>query len=384
MIFDPILDFFRGKAVTIRPMDGALKPNTALEEANLVSQVPAPDNLVVDEEAMLFSSGKRLFSVPAESEVRASELARFEVPITALAVSPGGHMAIGLDDGQVLIWDGLGEKRSVKLPASFSCPTALAFADETTLVIAQGSSRNKPSNWALDLMQKNASGAVWRVTLDPAGNDTATCLAQGLAFPYGLLLRDGGAEIIVSESWRHRLLRIGSGGSGSAVPQAVLSKLPGYPARLAPAADGGAWLTLFAPRNRLIEFVLQEDAYRRDMLAEVPPQFWIAPALSSGTSFLEPLQCGGVKTMGVHKPWSPSRSYGLVVRLDQTLQPIASFHSRSNGQRHGVTSAVEFAGVLVVAAKGGNALLALPDAAYLGLDKTMRAAAMAGKAGDRQ
>ena len=33
MIFDPILDIFRGKAVTIPPMDGALKPNTALDDA---------------------------------------------------------------------------------------------------------------------------------------------------------------------------------------------------------------------------------------------------------------------------------------------------------------------------------------------------------------
>jgi hypothetical protein len=362
MIFDPILDFFRGKAVTIPPMDGALKPNTALEDANLVSEVPMPDNLVVDEEAMLFSSGPRLFSVPAEDEVRASELARFEVPITALAVSPNGHMAIGLDDGQVLVWDGLTEKRVLNLPRQFSCPTALVFADEGTLLIAQGSSRNKPSDWALDLMQKNATGAVWRVAIDNlTGNDTATCLAQNLAFPYGLLVREG--EVIVSESWRHRLLRLGNG-----APQPVLTKLPGYPARLAPAADGGAWLTLFAPRNRLIEFVLQEDAYRRDMLAEVPRDFWIAPALSSNISFLEPLQCGGVKTMGVHKPWSPSRSYGLVVRLDRNLQPVASFHSRANGRRHGITSAVEFAGVLVMAAKGGNALLALPEVAYLGMD----------------
>ena len=376
MIFDPILDFFRGKAVTIPPMDGALKPNTSLDDADLIAEVPSPDNLVVDQEAMLFSSGLRLFSVPAEDEVRASELANFAVPITALAVSPEGHMAIGLDDGQVLVWDGLTEKRVVKMPAGFSCPTALAFVDEQTLVVAQGSRRNKPSDWALDLMQKTASGAVWRVDL---ATDTATCLADNLAFPYGLLVRDQGREIIVSEAWRHRLLQLGNG-----VPKPILSKLPGYPARLAPAGDGGAWLTLFAPRNRLIEFVLQEDAYRRDMLATVPPDFWIAPALSSRASFLEPLQCGGVKTMGVHKPWSPSRSYGLVVRLDRNLRPIASFHSRANGRRHGVTSAVEFAGVLVVASKGGNALLTLPDAAVLGLDRAARAAAAAGHAGDRQ
>ena len=129
-----------------------------------------------------------------------------------------------------------------------------------------------------------------------------------------MLVGRRGSGLIVSESWRHRLLRLPAGG-GTPVP--VLSKLPGYPARLAPAADGGAWLALFAPRNRLIEFVLQEDAYRAAMMREVPRDYWIAPALSSGRSFLEPLQCGGVKTMGIHKPWSPSRSYGLVARLDR-------------------------------------------------------------------
>src|SRR5262249_51654376 len=142
----------------------------------------------------------------------------------------------------------------------------------------------------------------------------------------------------------------------------VLSKLPGYPARLAPAADGGAWLALFAPRNRLIEFILEEDAYRAEMLREVPPEHWIAPTLSSGANFLEPLQCGGVKTMGIHKPWSPSRSYGLIVRLDSALRPVASFHSRANGRRHGITSVLDLDGRVLAASKGGGVILDLGQA----------------------
>ena len=46
MIFDPILDLFRGKAITIPPLDGALGPNTALDEAAVLATLPAPDNLV--------------------------------------------------------------------------------------------------------------------------------------------------------------------------------------------------------------------------------------------------------------------------------------------------------------------------------------------------
>jgi hypothetical protein len=175
-------------------------------------------------------------------------------------------------------------------------------------------------------------------------------VADGLAWPYGLLPE--GSGVIVSESWRHRLVRL-----GGARPQPVLESLPGYPARLVPATGGGAWLALFAPRNRLIEFVLQETHYRLAMMAEVPPEFWIAPALASGQSFLEPLQCGGIRMMGVHKAWSPTRSQGLVVRLGEDLAPKYSFHSRANGTRHGVTSVLEHQGRLLVASKGGNCIV---------------------------
>jgi len=243
----------------------------------------------------------------------------------------------------------------VPAPGGLACPTALAFGDADSLYVCQGSADHRASNWVVDLMERKATGSVWRIDL---ASGKAACLAEGLAFPYGVIAAADGTGLTVSESWRHRLLRLPVGG-GTPVP--ILSKLPGYPARLAPASDGGAWLTLFAPRNRLIEFVLQEQEYRAAMIREVPRDYWIAPALSSSRSFLEPLQCGGIKTMGIHKPWSPSRSYGLVARLDRAMQPVASFHSRANGTRHGITSAVESLGRILATSKGGDAILAIPS-----------------------
>jgi len=70
---------------------------------------------------------------------------------------------------------------------------------------------------------------------------------------------------------------------------------------------------------------------------------------------------GGVKTMGIHKPWSPSRSYGLVARLDGEMRVVKSFHSRANGHRHGVTSVIELENRVLVAAKGGRVILAIDD-----------------------
>ena len=48
----------------------------------------------------------------------------------------------------------------------------------------------------------------------------------------------------------------------------MLDRLPVYPSRLAAAAGGGFWLTAFAARTQLVEFVLREPAYRR--LSDLP------------------------------------------------------------------------------------------------------------------
>ena len=63
--------------------------------------------------------------------------------------------------------------------------------------------------------------------------------------------------------------------------------------------------------------------------------FWMAPALASLGKFEEPLQGSGLKQMGILKPWAATRSYGLVVRCDDDMQPMFSYHSRADGTIHG-------------------------------------------------
>ena len=59
-------------------------------------------------------------------------------------------------------------------------------------------------------------------------------------------------------------------------------------------------------------------------------------------------------------PWSPSWSYGLVVRCDERMRPIASYHSRADGRVHGVTSLAEHGDTLMVGAQGSGVLVGLP------------------------
>src|SRR6218665_3034912 len=175
--------------------------------------------------------------------------------------------------------------------------------------------------------------------------------------------------------WRIRARpgRTGAGGGGvlgstapgsaarSGAPRVTqVGELPGYPSRMAPAADGGFWLSCFICRTQLVEFVLREHAYRKRMLREIDPRYWIAPALSSGDSFLEPLQGAGVKQMGRLKPWAPPRSYGLVLRVDRQGQVSSSLHSPAGGKHHGITANADTGDALYAVSKGSGRLLRIP------------------------
>jgi len=342
---------------TVPMMDGPLKPNTALDESPVVVRMPGIDNLAATPAGLVCSQGAALMRLRnAGDGLEAAEDRTFSSEITCLAADASGALAIGLDGQGIVIQGGRHDGLQIKdaSGAALRSPSAALFLDPDTLVVANGSAEFMMADWKRDLMNRRATGSVWRIAL--GGKGEATPRARNLAFPYGLARGAGGA-VLVSEAWRHRVVAL----DGGKAPRAVLSDLPAYPARMAPAAGGGFWLALFAPRNQLIEFVLREEAYRRRMVSTIDPAYWIAPALSSGASFLEPIQGGARKKLNMLKPWSPSWSYGLVVRCDADMRPRTSFHSRADGSIHGVTALVEQDGALLVGAKGSGALVRLQE-----------------------
>lgn len=336
-LLDPIFDLFRGKAVTIPPMDGALRPNTALDDAEVVAAALAPDNLALLDGVPIYSSHREIRHLGREHSV----VETCPEDVSAIAVAEDGTLAIGLDDGSLKVGE--------RMVEGLSGVTALTFHG-CKLYVTNGSDHFRPSQWVNDLMHRNASGSLWEVDVKTGQRRR---LAGGLAYASGVAVDAANNRLIVSESWRHRLCAVPLSGGGATE---VLGQLPAYPGRIT-AGSRGYLLTLFAPLNRLVEFVLQEPQYRADMMREIDSRYWIAPTLSPPDSFLEPLQNGSVRSMGVHKPWSPTRSYGLVAALDSKLQPVTSYHSRANGRFHGVTSAIATGGAILATSKGGNHII---------------------------
>ncbi|HEY6632405.1 MAG TPA: strictosidine synthase [Rhizobiaceae bacterium] len=339
---------------TVPPMDGPLRPNSRLDAMPVLLRLEDVGNLVDAGGRLVCSVGEELLTLAqGEGGLAIAERRSLGANITAIA-SADGILALAVEGRGILIERPGSEPQLISGQGTPSaCVTAMAFAGPSALFVAVGSAHNAAGQWKRDLMTKSASGSVWRIDLS---NGSARQLARDLAFPSGIAVSGNG--LFVSEAWRHRVRSLGQDGSDKGF---ALSGLPAYPGGIAPAASGGFWLAMFAPRNPLVEFVLKEDEYRRRMVETIDPAYWIAPSLLAGRSFLEPIQGGTRKKLNMLKPWSPTFSIGLVVRCDEHMGMQRSYHSRADGDVHGVTSLCESGGRVLAAAQGSGKIVAIEE-----------------------
>ena len=340
-------------SITVPIFDGALKPNQLLEDAEVVARLDTAEDLAADGNTLLVASDDVVLRLTDDG---LREVARFDRRITALCALPDGGIAVALDGREIIVRQGTGSEHRSTGPANapFHAANAIARMGDGQLAVTDGSLSNDCAQWAHDLLERGTSG---RLILLDAGTGDAREAVRGLEYAFGAC--PSGDETLVSESWRHRLVAVAADGR----QRVVLERLPVYPSRLAVAAAGGFWLTAFAARTQLVEFVLRETAFRRRMMREIAPEHWIAPRLRSGDTYLEPMQGAHLRTMGVLKPWAPPRSYGLVVRVSPDGMPRYSLHSRVDGMNHGIVAAAEAGAFLYLLAKGPGRLLKLPLAA---------------------
>ncbi len=153
-------------------MDGPLKPNTALDEALVVLKLPALDNLTAgigrpglqpgcgaDADPRL---GRRVASFGGTRLLQRDHL-------------PGGRRirrSGDRPDGQGITIHG-GRHDGVQIKetggAALRAPSAALFLDPDTLVVANGSAEFMMADWKRDLMNRRASGSVWRIALGRQG-----------------------------------------------------------------------------------------------------------------------------------------------------------------------------------------------------------------------
>ena len=339
----------------IPPLDGGLAPNDRLERCESVAEIREPDDLVLRPDGTAFvSSGADVLRLGRDGAGEPETVATLDGDVTALADAPDGALLAGVA-GIGVVRLGADGRRDVVVAAAggepVHSPTAIAVAPDGTVFVTDGSRRHRPQHWVWDLMEGRSEGRL--VRLAPGARE-AEVVADGLAWPAGVAVEAGPDAILVTQAWSHRVDRFDRS-TKRLLPLA--DNLPGYPGRIAAAGGGGFWLALFALRTHLVEFVLRQRDFRQEMMRTIHPDFWIRPDLRTIDSGLVPLQGGGIRKLGITKPWAPPRSYGLVCRLDADGTPVESLHSRAGARHHGVTAVRPDGADLWIVSRGGDRVL---------------------------
>ena len=351
--------FRRSDQYAIPPLDGALLPNNKIDQFRVVrDSISRPDDMEVDSDGNLYiSTGNHIIKLHGEGLKEKVVFAELEGLAGGLSFHPDGSLMVCVGgEGLALVGKegGMEKRLDVAENGAIRCANTAVAAPDGRVYIADGTAYHEPQEWYFDLMEKRTAGRLIRY--DPE-KSKAEVLLSGLSFPYGVAVSHDGGSLLLTESWNHTVSRYPLNDIRPETRDILISNLPGYPGRIVPASDGGYWMSLFAMRTHLVEFVLCEDKYREEMMQTIDPAYWIRPALSSGEDFLEPLQAGHAKTLGIMKPWAPPRSYGLITKLDEEYEIKGSLHCRVDGKRHGITGVRERGGELYAVSKGNSLIL---------------------------
>ena len=265
---------------------------------------------------------------------------RLDAPVTALAASPGGRVAVAVGDRLFMLTG----DRAVEWPLQgVTGISDLVFLEEDEIaVVDTGYAPDQPI-LALAPWDPVARGQV--VAVRASGQRQ---LVAGLHCPTGISLSDEG--LAIAEMDRARIVD-----TSGKVRQAGY---PAYLGRLRKTARGYA-LACLSRRDPLIEFLKTEPEFVRLMTTTIDPRHWIAPRDRPDFAHDLPITLGATRLHGTIKPWAPSFSYGLVILLDDALMPTGSAHSRANGQRHAICDVCDWNGDLIALSRASGEVLNL-------------------------
>lgn len=165
-------------------LEGVLGPNNQLEEARGI-RVEAPDALCVGAHGRLFvSAGRSVLHLRKWGEAPQC-FAEFKRPVTALAGSPGGLLAVGTLGGGLLVYGGSGRALSGwLLPADLTAAADALFLSEDELAVVDHG--YKPEEPLLSVAPWDEVGRGRLIVVRRDGEPRV--LASGLRCPMGVSL----------------------------------------------------------------------------------------------------------------------------------------------------------------------------------------------------
>jgi len=328
------------------PLEGVVGPNSLLDEAPSLP-MKEPDALAVAADGrLLISVGSSVWSLGSWGEEPRLHLSSSR-RVTALTASAGGGIAVGLDSGEVQIYP-RGQQQpawTIAGPSNSGAAVDCMFLDEDELAVVRSGYASVREALAMSPWETVQGGSVTRHSRD----GTARLIAGNLSCPMGIC-RDEGGNPLITEMDAARVIDPSGRVRGTG--------FPAYLGRIRKMSQGYL-LCCLSRRDPLIEFLRTEQDFVDEMKRTINPRHWISPRITPEFSHDFPIELGATRLFGEIKPWAPSFSYGLLIKLDKKLMPYGSAQSRANGRRHAISDAVVWNDDVIAVSQASGEILNL-------------------------
>jgi hypothetical protein len=182
----------REKQMPAMPLEGALGPNSRLDDVDAIA-IAKPDALCVNGDGhLLASSGSDVLLIRQWGE-KPERWPSFDAPVSALAVSEGGQVAIGLAGGRLVVRGASGEVSPGWTPSS--PPRAVAdclfLSEDEIAVVDHGYGPDEPI-LSLAPWDNAARGQI--IAISRSGETRV--VAAGLHCPMGIAWGPDGSPVL--------------------------------------------------------------------------------------------------------------------------------------------------------------------------------------------
>jgi len=181
----------------------------------------------------------------------------------------------------------------------------LDVAPDGRIYFTDASSRFRLPDFRLDLLEMRPHGRLLRY--NPRTRKTDVLLGK-LYFANGVTISPEGDYLLVSETWKYRILKYWIHGPKAGRAEVFVDNLPGFPDNLAVDVEGRYWVAFPTLRNRQVDR-LHLRPWLKNLLAKLPDRLKPRP-----------------------------RDYGLVLAFDRNGKVLASLHDTRGQHLKEVTS----------------------------------------------
>ncbi|RBY90417.1 SMP-30/gluconolactonase/LRE family protein [Blastococcus sp. TBT05-19] len=186
--------------------------------------------------------------------------------------SEGGLLAVSLADGGVR---SLVERVGGR---PLEAVNNAAVAADGTIYFSDSSQRFRIPQWRADLVQRTATGRLFR----RAPDGSVTELLGGLEFANGVALAPDESWVAVAETGASRVRRVWLTGERAGEAEVFVDDLPGHPDNIALGSDGLVWITLPSPRVASLAAIHRLPALLRVLISKLPPSLLPSPGRTLG------------------------------------------------------------------------------------------------------